>query len=105
MRSISLGIDEDTDLDAPDDASDLWERTPGRRGVCPACALIAERFYGHFCWLCFATGDAGRKLAHPTTTEYERDLWSGLLDDVKAGRSRREPGAKPIEQPSRPDTG
>ncbi len=74
----------------PDDASDLFGYAPRKRVVCPACQQRAEPYSGMFCFRCTMTGDAGRKLGHPTTTEAERDRWSGLsgvaaeLDDIGA---------------------
>jgi hypothetical protein len=91
MRSISLGIDKDTDWDAPDDASDLFGYPPTRSRVCPSCGLRAEPYSGHFCWKCTMSGDARRTLGRPGLTEAERDEMSGLLDDIKAGRAGPQP--------------
>lgn len=87
MTAIPLSTDATV---SPEDASDLFGHPPRKSCPCPACGMRSEPYYGEFCWLCVATGDAGRKLAHPTTNEAERDRWSGLKDDIKAGRARLE---------------
>jgi hypothetical protein len=70
-----VGLDDQANLEDDPEALTLFGYPPRKTCVCPACGIRAEPYRGKFCFRCEVTGDADRKLAHPTTTTAEREAW------------------------------